>query len=102
MKMMRISTVDTQKHRHVVVEGKLVGPWVTELKSACHRAQADLSGRELVVDLRWLMVISQEGENALAELMREGIRFHGRGVFAKYVLADIARRAGRNIQEMTA
>lgn len=100
--MLRISTIDTQDRRRLIVEGKLVAPWVAELRAACCRAKADLSGRELIVDLRWLMVISQEGENVLLELMNEGVRFHGCGVFAKYVIADIARRSGMNIQELTA
>ncbi len=100
MKMMRISITDSQKHRHVVVEGKLVCPWVAELKAACHRAKADLSGRELVVDLRGLMVISQEGENVLLELMNDGVRFQGSGVFTTYVISTIARRMGAKTQEL--
>ncbi len=100
--MLRISTIDSPERRRLIVEGKLVAPWVAELRAACRRAKADLSGRELIVDLRWLMVISQEGENALLELMTEGVRFLGCGVFAKYVIADIARRSSMNIQELTA
>ena len=100
--MLRISTIDTQERRRLIVEGKLIAPWVAELRTACCRAKADLSGRELIVDLRWLMVISQEGENALLDLMNEGIHFHGCGVFAKYVLAEIARRSGMNTQELNA
>lgn len=99
--MLRVSTFDSQTQRHLAVEGKLVAPWTAELRSACHEAKADLSGRELVVDVRCLMLISQEGENVLIELMNEGIRFRACGVFAKYVIADIARRAGATMQELT-
>lgn len=98
--MLRISTVDSQGQRHLVVEGKLVAPWATELRTACQKAKADLGGRELVVDLRGLMVISQEGENVLLELMNEGIRFQGRGVFTNYVISNIARRMGAKTQEL--
>ena len=99
--MLRISTVDSHNQRHLVVEGKLVAPWVAELKRACEQAKADLNGRELVVDLRWLMVISQEGENVLLELMKEGIRLYGCGVFTNYVISNIARRLGSKTQELT-
>ena len=82
------------------MEGKLVAPWATELRTACHKAKADLGGRELVVDLRGLMVISQEGENVVLELMNEGIRFQGSGVFTTYVISNIARRMDAKTQEL--
>ena len=84
-----------------VVEGTLVAPWTAELKTACEKARTDLRERELIIDVKNLTAISQEGENLLLELMQDGVAFRSRGVFTKHVLAQIARRARRDIQETT-
>jgi len=90
---MRISTVEARTERRLVLEGKLIAPWTTELKSACEKARENLQGRELVVDLKNVTNIDQEGENLLAALMKEGIKFRSCGVFTKQVLRQVARRA---------
>ena len=50
--MLKISVVERRNQRRVIVEGKLIPPWVAELKTACERARADLEDRELIIDLR--------------------------------------------------
>lgn len=99
--MLKISIIDRRNQRRLVLEGKLVAPWITELRTVCERARAELHQRELVVDIKNLLAISQEGENLLLELMKEGTTFRSRGVFTKHVLAQLARRARRNVQETT-
>ncbi len=91
--MLRISTKEAHNERRLVLEGKLITPWTTELRSACEKARENLKGRELVVDLRNLTVISPEGENLLVTLMNEGIKFRCCGVFTRQVLRQLARRA---------
>ena len=90
--MLKISSIDGRNEQRLVIEGKLVAPWTTELRGACEKARESLAGRELVVDLKNLTVINQEGENLLAELMNDGVKFRCRGVFAKQVLRQLARR----------
>ena len=94
--MLKISIVDGQTQRRLIVEGKLVGPWAAELKSTCERARADLRTRELVLDMKHLTAINQEGENVLLELLNDGIKFRCQGVFTKHVLKELNRRATRN------
>ena len=96
---MRISTVEARNERRLVLEGKLIAPWATELKSACEKARENLQGRELVVDLKNVTNIDQEGENLLAALMNEGIKFRSCGVFTKQVLRQVARRARSRSQK---
>jgi hypothetical protein len=78
------------------LEGKLISPWVGELKGACDRARADLRGRELIVDMRNLAAISQEGENVLLELVNDGVKFRAYGLFTKHILKQLAQRKRRN------
>ena len=94
--MLKISIVEGKKQRRLVVEGRLVAPWSDELKAACERARSGLDGRELVIDLKNLTTISQQGENLLLELMKQGVKFRGCGVYTNELLKQVARRSRRN------
>jgi hypothetical protein len=90
--MFKISIVDTPTERKIVLEGKLVNPWTAEVESTWRSAAADLDGRNLVVDLRNLTLISPEGENTLLSLMRNGAEFFCEGVLTRHVLKQLAQR----------
>ena len=97
--MLKISVIDGPRQRRLILEGKLIAPWTAELKTAWDRARADLDGRDFVVDVKQLTAISQEGENALLELMNDGVKFRSYGVFTKHILRQLARRSRPNLQE---
>jgi len=90
--LLKISIVDSRTHRRLVLEGKLVAPWADELRPACERAKAELGDRKLVVEVKNLIVINQAGENVLLELMQEGVKVRGLGVFTRHILKQLARR----------
>ena len=97
--MLRISIVERRSQRRLVLEGKLVAPWAHELKPAYQEASADLNGRELVIDMKGLTAISEDGENVLLELMKAGACFRCPGLFTKHVLKQLALKIRRNVQE---
>ena len=97
--MLKISILDAPTHRRLVVEGKLIAPWAAELRSAWRNATADRNGRELVIDVKCVTAISEDGENVLLELMKEGASFRSSGVFTKHVLKRLARKIHKNIRE---
>ena len=97
--MLKISIIDSSKQCRLVLEGALVAPWAIELHRACESARADLNGRELVVELKNLVAISEEGENILLTLMREGVKLRSQGVFTKHLLRQIARNIHSEVQE---
>jgi hypothetical protein len=94
--MLKISIVENRTQIRLVLEGKLVAPWAGELRPACEKAKADLGDRELVVEVKNLIAINQAGENVLLELMEEGVKFRGYGVFTKHILKQLACRADGN------
>ena len=96
--MLKISLIDSARQRRVMVEGKLIAPWAAELRNACEEARADLLGRDLVIEMKHLTTISQEGENVILELINGGIRFRCQGVFTKHVVKELARRGARNLK----
>jgi anti-anti-sigma regulatory factor len=97
--MLRITILDTPERRRLVLEGKLVAPWAAELRKECREAAADLRGRELVIELRNVTCISEDGQNVLLDLMKEGVRFRSSGVFTKHVMKRLAHKIRRNVKE---
>jgi hypothetical protein len=97
--MLRISIIESPSQYRLVIEGKLIAPWTSELKGECTKAKGELHGRELIVDMKNLISISQEGENVLVELMNEGVKFRGCGVFTKHLLKQLACRRRKDLQE---
>jgi hypothetical protein len=89
--MLKITVVEEQRRRRVVVEGKLIAPWAAELTTVYQTARTDLQDRELIVDLKSLTAISAEGEAVLLHLMREKAKFLC-GVYMKEVVRQLARK----------
>jgi len=92
--MFKISIVDTPSRRKLVVEGRLIEPWVAELRTTWKNATRDLDGRKLAIDLSSLTVISREGEDAILDLMKQGAKFSCSGILTRHVLKGLARRCG--------
>ena len=90
--MFRLSMVDTDGQRRMVLEGRLVAPWTSEVESAWSAAREHLDGRKLVVDVTNVTLIGRDGECTLLKLMRDGARFTGCGVMTKHLLKKLARR----------
>lgn len=97
--MLKISTIDNRTQRRLILEGKLIAPWVAELRTACESARADLRTRELLIDMKHVTIISQEGENALMQLLKDGAKFHCCDVFTKHIVEQLSQRASREVQE---
>jgi hypothetical protein len=95
--MLKISILDTPNQRRLLVEGKLIGPWTTELASVWRQATGDLNARALIIDVKGLTAITEDGENVLLELMKEGASFRSSGVFTKQILKRIARKIRGNV-----
>jgi len=90
--MLRITTVETKLNRKLILEGKLVEPWLGELRHAFRIATHALGDRTLIVDLTDVTVIGCEAESTLAEFMEQGARFSCDGVLIKHMLRKLARR----------
>jgi hypothetical protein len=94
--MLKISVVDSRTQRRLILEGRLIAPWVAELQTAWKRAQAELAGRELVIDIDGLTVISPQAESTLLQIMSEGARFRCSGVLTRHVIRQLKRQSKKN------
>jgi hypothetical protein len=92
MVMLKITTVKTDRRCRIVVEGELVSLGVGELEKEWNETRLAAGGVPLIVDLRKVTAISQEGKDVLLEMMSEGVRFVCGGVHNRYVLQQLARK----------
>lgn len=90
--MLRITTIETAGQRKLVLEGKLVEPWVTELKKAWQEGNQSLNGHQLVIDLCNVTIISPQAEMILLEMKREGAQFVCGGILNKHLVRRIERK----------
>ena len=89
--MLRITTIRTDKQIRLVLEGKLVSPWLTELVNEWNRVRASARGHIVVVELRDVIMIGEEAEPILMAMMSEDVRFVCRGILDGYVIRRIDR-----------
>ena len=90
--VLRITTIETAGQRKLVLEGKLVEPWVTELKKAWQEGNLSLNGHQLVIDLCNVTIISPQAEMILLEMRREGAQFVCGGILNKHMVRQIERK----------
>ena len=80
--VLRITTTTSDKVL-LRLEGRLIGPWVSELKKTVIRAEA--LSLPLEVDVWDLTYADLDGEKALSRLHRKGVRFKGKSPYAEYL-----------------
>jgi hypothetical protein len=95
MAMLKITTVKTDRRYRIVVEGDLISPDVEELKREWNEARVSAGGVTLIVDLRNVITMSQEGKDFLLEMMSQGVKFICGGVHNRHVLRQLARKIAR-------
>jgi anti-anti-sigma regulatory factor len=96
--MLKITLVDGQRQRRLIVEGTLLAPWANELAIAYEKARADLDGRELIIDLRSVTGIGPDGERVLLQLMKNKTKLQC-GIFARELLRQLVRSTQQNGQD---
>jgi anti-anti-sigma regulatory factor len=88
--MLKITTVDTEAQQKLVLDGRIVEPWASELSAAWQSARDSLGPRRLIVDLTGVTVISHAGVHVLLDMKSHGAEFVCRGVYVKHVLQNLA------------
>ena len=87
--MLRIFIHDEVPVTSFVLEGKLVGLWVTELEKCWHGALVANPSRMLLVDLADVSFIDAEGRALLARMRQKGCRLLSTGVLINAIVAEI-------------
>lgn len=95
--MLRITTQQKTDTISLIVEGRLVGPWVDELRQVSRQHQAHSA--HLIVDLCALIAMDVRGHELLDELRRDGATLLCSDVMNRYLLEQMANPDG-DVQQL--
>jgi anti-anti-sigma regulatory factor len=90
--MLRITIAETVSEQRWTLEGQLVQPWISELKSTWRKTEDARRERKCVVDLTGVTSIDKNGEKALAVLFKEGAKLIATGCYIRYLTDRITRQ----------
>ena len=91
--VLRISVERQADTLSLVLEGRLVGPWVDELRRVSRELSAS-DGASLTVDLCGLTAMDARGQDLLNELRQAGATLRCTDVMNQYLVEQMARPAG--------
>ena len=86
--MLKITLVPGSEPSTLKVEGKLTGPWVSELE----RTWSEISTRETgrpVVELSEVTFVSAEGKKLLKSMFQQGADLQSRSLMTKFILSQL-------------
>jgi hypothetical protein len=92
MGMLRITVVETLTEQKWTLEGQLVQPWISELKSTWTKTENARRERKCVVDLAGVTFFDKNGEKVLAELSKEGAELIATGCYTLHVIQNLNRK----------
>jgi anti-anti-sigma regulatory factor len=91
--MLRITIVETATEQKWTLEGRLVPPWTSELKTTWTETEIARRERKCVVDLTGVTFIDKNGEKVLAELYNAGAELVASGCYTRHVVHNIERKS---------
>ena len=87
--MLKITITETAGEMRWTLHGRLVAPWVRELRKSWNAANHTREGRTYLVDLNEVTLIDESGEKLLRTMARAGVRLIGNGVFVRHMLDEL-------------
>jgi anti-anti-sigma regulatory factor len=90
--VLRITVNETPTEMRWILQGRLVGLWVSELRRCwkeTHRTDNDL---KCIVDLNDVTFIDTKGERLLRTMSKEGVQFIASGIYIKHLLQERCER----------
>jgi hypothetical protein len=84
--MLKITITNTATEEKWTLHGRLVAPWVDELKTSWKRARRTAQRRRCIVNLDEVTFIDKCGERMLRSMSNQGAQFAASDVYLKHVL----------------
>jgi hypothetical protein len=86
--VLKISVIETKTELRWMLEGRLAGPWVMELRESWKSKQRSRKGRACIVDPHDVISVDQAGEELLRGLLKRGAQLAGTALY----LGDLLQR----------
>lgn len=91
----RIHIHDCDGATRFLLEGRLVGPWVTELENCWQRALAAEPRRSILVNLAGVSFVDSDGIDLLTRMCGQGVRLASTGVMIDAIVEQIEKKADK-------
>jgi anti-anti-sigma regulatory factor len=92
--MLKITIMETTSERRWIVQGRLVGPWVNELRTTWKRAHRSQDKRACIIDLNDVTLVDKSGERLLRAMSKKGAQLIATGMYVKHVLEQLRDAIG--------
>jgi ABC-type transporter Mla MlaB component len=100
--MLKISITENATEMRLVLQGRLTGLQVDELKTSWKAASQLLKGRTCKVDIDQLAFIDKRGSRVLRAMSREGAQFIANDLYMRSVAEELRPRNGYGLSGMIA
>ncbi len=87
--MLKITIMESATERRWIVQGSLVGPWVSELRTTWKRAHRSHDKRACIIDLNDVTFIDKSGERLLRAISKKGAQLIAGGMYVKHVVEQL-------------
>jgi hypothetical protein len=95
--VLKITIMETATDRRWIVQGRLVGPWVSELRTTWKRAHRSQDKRACIVDLNDVTFIDKSGERLLRAMSKKGAQLLARGLYVNHLLEQLKTGGKRGL-----
>ena len=84
--MLKITVTNTAREERWTLHGRLVAPWVSELKASWKREHETAQSRKCIVNLDEVTFIDKSGERMLRSMSKQGAQFIAGDLYIKHVV----------------
>ena len=84
--VLKITRTETRLEEKWILQGRLVGLWVSELRRCWKKTHRTEDNLKCIVDLNEVTFIDKKGERLLQTMSKEGAQFIATGLYIKHLL----------------
>ena len=90
--MLKITRTETSAEEKWILQGRLVGLWVGELRKCWKKTHRTDNNLKCIVDVNDLTLIDRNGERLLRTMSKEGAQFIASGIYIRHLLQQRGER----------
>jgi anti-anti-sigma regulatory factor len=90
--VLKITRTETSAEEKWILQGRLVGLWVSELRRCWKKTHRTDNNRKCIVDLNDVTFIDTKGERLLRTMSKQGVQFIASGIYIKHLLQERCER----------
>jgi hypothetical protein len=100
--VLKITITETETEKRWILHGRLVGPWVDELRSCWKKSHRTQSSQRCVIDLNDVTFIDKSGERLLRAMSKKGAELVASGIYTKHLLEKVKTMGKRSLSKLPA